>query len=73
MVSNHDLNQCWNIVNLKLVNLKLRNKLQWNTKQNLYIFIKKIVFENVVCEMAAICLNLNVLTLNAQSHIFHKR
>ena len=38
----HYLNQCWNIVN-------------WNLrKQNPYIFIQEIAFENVVCEMAAI-------------------
>ena len=42
--------QCWNIVNWNL-----RNKLQWNLKRNSYIFIHKNAFENVVCEMAAIC------------------
>ena len=39
----HYLDQCWNIVNLTL-----RNKLQWNFKQNSYIFIQENAFENVV-------------------------
>ena len=43
------LNQCWNIVNLTL-----RNKLQWNINQNTEVFIHKNTFENVVCKMAAI-------------------
>ena len=30
------------------------NKLQWNLKQNSYIFIQENAFENVVCEMVAI-------------------
>ena len=34
-------------------NWNIRNKLQWNHKRNLYIFIQENVFENVVCEMAA--------------------
>ena len=45
----HYLNQRWNIVNLNL-----RNKLQWNLKWNSYIFIQDNAFENVVCDMAAI-------------------
>ena len=45
----HCLNQIWNIVNLTI-----RNKLQWNVNQNSYIFIQKNVFENVVWKMAAI-------------------
>ena len=40
---------CWNIVNSSL-----RNKIQWNLKQNLCIFIQENAFENVVCEMASI-------------------
>ena len=28
--------------------------------QNSYVFVQKNAFENVVCEMAAICLGLNV-------------
>ena len=41
----------------------LRNKLQWNLKQNSCIFIQENAFENVVCEMASIlfrpqCVNL---------------
>ena len=37
----HDLNQCSNIVNLNL-----GNKLQWNLKRKLYIFILEHAFEN---------------------------
>ena len=48
--------QCWNIVDLNL-----RNKLQWNLKRNAYIFIQENAFKNVVCEMPVICLGLNVL------------
>ena len=43
---NHYLNQCSNIVSSDL-----RNKFQWNLKQNLYIFIQE--FENVISKMAA--------------------
>ena len=45
----HSVNQLWNIDNSNL-----KNKLQWNPKQNSYIFIQENAFENVVCEMAAI-------------------
>ena len=48
-VPSHYLNQCWIIVNWKLM-----NKLQWNLKRNSYIFIQENAFENIVCEMAAI-------------------
>ena len=43
----HYLNQCWNIVNLTLM-----NKLQWNFNRNCNIFIQENVFASVVCEMA---------------------
>ena len=46
---NASMHQCWNIVNWIL-----RNKLQWNFNRNLNIFIQDNVFENGVCEMAAI-------------------
>ena len=46
----------WNIVNWTL-----RNKLQWNFIRNSNIFIQQNALENVVCEMASICLGLNVL------------
>ena len=39
----------WNIVNLTL-----RNKLQWNVYWNSYFFIQENACENVVCEKAAI-------------------
>ena len=45
----HYLNQCWNIVNFSV-----RNKLQWNVNQNTYIFSQENIFENAICEMAAI-------------------
>ena len=48
MVPSHYLNQCWNIVNLSL-----RNNLQWSFKRNSYIFIQENTFECVVCKMAA--------------------
>ena len=47
--ASHYLNQCWNIVNWAI-----GNKLQWNLKQNSYIFIQENAFENVVWKMAAI-------------------
>ena len=37
-----------------------RNKLQWNS----HIFIQENAFENVVCEMAQICLGLDVIYQN---------
>ena len=39
----------------------LRNKFLWNINRNSYIFIQENAFENVVCEMASICLGLSVL------------
>ena len=42
-------NQCWNNVNWTR-----RNKAQWNFAHNSNIYIQENVFENVVCEMAAI-------------------
>ena len=64
-VPSHYLNQWW-----KIINSNLRNKLQWNLKQNSYIFIQENVFENGICEMVAIlswpqCVNtlLMIMTL----------
>ena len=37
-----------------MVNSNLRNKIQWNLKQNSSIFIHENAFEDVVCRMAAI-------------------
>ena len=45
----HYLNQYRNIVNWALT-----NKLQWNFKQNIKLFIRENPSENIVCEMAAI-------------------
>ena len=52
----HYLNHCCNIVNWTL-----GNKLQWNFNRNSNIFIQENAIENGVCEMASICLGLNVL------------
>ena len=49
MAPSHYLNQFWNIVNSTL-----RNKLQWNFNQNLYIFIQENALENVVWKMGGI-------------------
>ena len=57
MAPSHYLNQYWIIVNWTTT-----NKLQWNVNRNSNIFIQENAFENVVCEMASICLGLNVLT-----------
>ena len=43
------LNQSWDIVSWTL-----RNKLQWNLKQNSVVSIQENAFENGVCEMASI-------------------
>ena len=45
----NNLNQC-----CLIVNWTLRNKRQWNLNQNTKFFIPENVFENVICEMAAI-------------------
>ena len=45
----HYPNQCWYIVNLTL-----RNKLQWNANQNSSIFIEENTFKNFVCKMLCI-------------------
>ena len=58
----HYLNQCWNIVNWTL-----GNQLQCNCNPNSNIFIQENAFKNVGCEMAFICLGLNVLKM----HIFY--
>ena len=42
-------NQCWNIVYSNT-----RNKFQWNTERNSYIFIQENSFDNVVYKIAAI-------------------
>ena len=52
----HYLNQCWIIVDWTL-----RNKVQGNLNRNSNNFIQENAFENVVCEMASICLGLNEL------------
>ena len=46
---NHNLNQCWNIVNWTL-----RNNLQGNFNRNSNILIQENALENFVCEMTSI-------------------
>ena len=57
LVPSHYLNQSWIIVNLTL-----RNKLQWNSNRNTKRFIHENTFGNVVCEMVAMLSWLNVST-----------
>ena len=57
------LNQCGNIVNWTL-----RNKLQWNLKEDSYIFIQENAFESVVCEIVAILSRRQCVI--GQSHTF---
>ena len=70
LAPSHYLNQCWNIVNGTL-----RNKLQWNLKQNSYIFIHENAFENVIYEMGAIssrpqCVNVfSVLVMDTYASV----
>ena len=49
LAPSHYLNPCWNIVNLIL-----RNKLQWNLKQNSDNFIQENAFGKLVCIIVAI-------------------
>ena len=54
---------------LNSVNWSLRNKLQWHFNRNSKLFIQDNALEDVVCEMASICLDLNVLSLSTiRSH-----
>ena len=46
---------------LKYCYLHLRNYFQWNIKQSWHTFIQENAFENVIRDMAAICLDLDVL------------
>ena len=58
LAPSHYLNQSWNIVNLIL-----RDKLQWNANRNSYIVSQENACENVVCrKWRPFCLGLNVLT-----------
>ena len=50
------LSQCWIIVNSKL-----RNKLQWNLKQNSYIFIKNMHLKMLSVKWQQFSLGLNVI------------
>ena len=49
MAPSHYLKQCWNIVNLTL-----RNKIQWNINRKSYLSIQGNALENVICQMSAI-------------------
>ena len=44
------------------------NKFQWNLNRSSNIFIQENGVENVVCEMASICLGLNVLKLTSDQY-----
>ena len=57
----HYLNQCWNIVNLNL-----RNKLQWNLKAK-FVHLKKMHFKKLFTEWQQIFLGLNVSMFHAPS------
>ena len=65
--SSHYLNQCWN---WNIVNLTLRNKLQWNIG-NSNIFIQENACENVVCEMAAILSRPQCVKMPQQTPLDH--
>ena len=54
--------------NVGIVNSTLRNKLQWKFDRSSNIFIQENGVENVVCEMASICLGLNELMLRLVSY-----
>ena len=45
-----------------IFNWTLMKRLQWNFNCTSDISIEENAFENVICEMSAICLSLNVLT-----------
>ena len=59
-----DLHQAivWSTADLFVVDWIAVVKLQWHLSKHLKHFIQENTFENVVCEMAAICVSLNVLT-----------
>ena len=57
-VPSHYLNRCWVIVQLTL-----KNKLQWNSNQNAKLFIHENAFQNAVCEMASILSRVNELNM----------
>ena len=54
--SDYGLSPIWHqaIISTTAVSWTLRNKSQWNVKQNITIFIQENEFENVICKMAAI-------------------
>ena len=54
MLQFHDNDRHQAVIWTNIVISNHSEKFQWNRKQYLYIFIGKNVFENVVCEMAAI-------------------
>ena len=56
LASSHYLSLCWNIVDLTL-----RNKLQWNLNRNSCIFIQENAFEMSSGKWRPFCLGLNIL------------
>ena len=58
----------------KFVNYNLKNKFQWNLKQDSHIFIQENTYENVVWKMAAIlslpqCVNITMLHSTHPGHM----
>ena len=64
-LSSHYLNQCWGIINWNHM-----NKLQWNLKRNLYIFIQENALE-ISAKWRVFCLGLNVLMEQVHKGLFH--
>ena len=78
--SDNDLSPDWRNQYGNIVNLALRNELQWNFNRYSYIFIQEYAFENVVYEMAPIlsrslCVNVEFkyfcLLLWISNNMFH--
>ena len=69
IIGSDNLDQCRNIVNLTL-----RNKVQWNLNQYSYIFIEENPIQNVVCKMAAILPRLRCVKSNdIHTHFYSQR
>ena len=62
--------RCQAIIWTIIVNWTLRNKIKWNFNQNSYIFIQENVFENVICEMAAILSQHQCVNSHLSHHLY---
>ena len=58
----------WTYAGILLI--RPRNKLQWKFNRNSNIFIQENALENVVCQMASICLGLNVLKMHIRKNSY---